>query len=143
MSYDTSIAIWNCPKCSSDLESLAEGRFVRCPECGNKWSVEWMRERPDVPLPRLRWVLMPLTSLAITLGVAAGELLSGKHPAWIWGVAWGLVWTWNVVCWTKALDRSARPRLGDMAMVIAFLLAAGPAALWTIMCVELGKALQG
>src|SRR5215467_3583974 len=113
MSYDTSFAPWNCPKCSYDLEALAEGRFVRCPECGRKWSVDWLRERPDVPLPRLRWVLMPLTSVALTLGIAAAELLAGKHPAWIWGVAWVLVCAWNVVCWTIALERSARPRLGD------------------------------
>jgi hypothetical protein len=143
VSYDTGIAIWNCPVCAYDLESLAKERFVRCPECGRRWSVDWLRDRPDVPPPRLRWVLMPLTSLLITSGIAVAELLTGNHLDWVWLVAGPLLWMWNVFCWTIALDRSARPRLGDMAMVIAFFPAAIPALLWTYMCVMWGHAVEG
>ena len=143
MSYDISHLTWNCPKCSYDLEALAEGRFVVCPECGRRWSVDWLRDRPDVPLPRLRWVLLPLVSLGLAIGVGAAELLSGHHPAWLWTLVWPVLCLWNVVCWTIALDRSARPRLGDMAAVIALFLAAGPAVLWTYFCIVLGQAFRG
>jgi hypothetical protein len=79
---------------------------------------------------------MPLTGLVITTFAGAAVPTSGP-----WWLVWSVVFAWTAACWIIAASRSARPRLGDMAGVIAAFLVLVPAGAWAAICVSWGRVL--
>jgi hypothetical protein len=121
-----------CPICEYDLASLMNGQFVRCPECGRRWSVQWMLENHELPPPPKGWLLLPLI-LAIP-GSIVGTMSFGAAAV--------LVGIGTYFCWVIAAEKTARPRHGDFALVVALILPALPAFIWALFCAGLGGMLR-